>query len=390
MTSAYTLSRDGWNVTVLDRFDKVGSGASLGNGRQLSYSHTNALGSPGIVRQLPDLLLGNGGAFRMTLRGGQGYYEWLARFLGQSTPWAFRRNTLAVLNLARKSQHAMEKLLTCHPIEFDRRKAGKLVVFHDPKEVEAASPILKAKRAAGLRQMLLSSTEVTELEPALAHSSEAIAGALYAPDDESGDCHKFCDGLMELLEHSFGAQFRGRAQVTGIERRRDQVEVELASGETLGCDLAVVACGHAANSVLAPLGHCLPIQAMKGYSFTAPLGNAAPRVSVTNNRRRLVFTHCGDRMLVAGIAEMGKIDDQVDPVRLRSMIESAHAALPEAAVYSEADNGWAGLRPMTPDSQPIIGMLEPGIAVNAGHGMLGWTLAMGSAERLGEAVEASA
>ena len=95
-------------------------------------------------------------------------------------------------------------------------------------------------------------------------------------------------------------------------------------------------------------------------------------------------------MLVAGIAEMGKVTSEVDGQRMASMIASARDALPEAAIFSEADAGWAGLRPMTPSSQPIIGMLEPGIAVNVGHGMLGWTLAMGSAERLSGALAEAA
>ena len=94
----------------------------------------------------------------------------------------------------------------------------------------------------------------------------------------------------------------------------------------------------------------------------------------------------GDRLLVAGIAEIGTLDSFVDPSRLDSMKKAARQSLPEAADYSRVDGGWAGFRPMTPNSQPIIRQLETGIAVNAGHGMLGWTLAMGSAERLSRTV----
>ena len=38
--------------------------------------------------------------------------------------------------------------------------------------------------------------------------------------------------------------------------------------------------------------------------------------------------------------------------------------------------GWAGFRPATPDSLPLIGEVpgEPGLFVAAGHGMLGFTL----------------
>jgi D-amino-acid dehydrogenase len=45
---------------------------------------------------------------------------------------------------------------------------------------------------------------------------------------------------------------------------------------------------------------------------------------------------------------------------------------------------WSGERPMTPSSRPIIAPSRRlrGVYINAGHGMLGWTLAMGSARRL--------
>ena len=252
--------------------------------------------------------------------------------------------------------------------------------------MEAARSIVAAKVGAGLDQSILSVDEVHEVEPALAHRPDEIAGALYAPGDETGDCHAFSKGLMDHLIRAFDVEFHGGADVRSISRHGHDSLVQTAEGDCLRSDLLVVANGHAANELLSPHGQHLPIQPMKGYSFTAPLGNAAPLVSVTDNKRRLVFTHCGDRMLVAGIAELGRVDRTVDPERLAAMVASAREALPEAAIYSEADSGWAGLRPMTPNSQPIIGMIEPGIAVNVGHGMLGWTLAMGSAERLSEAV----
>jgi D-amino-acid dehydrogenase len=37
---------------------------------------------------------------------------------------------------------------------------------------------------------------------------------------------------------------------------------------------------------------------------------------------------------------------------------------------------------MTPNSQPITRWVDPRLALNTGHGMLGWTLAMGSAARI--------
>ena len=386
VSTAYVLAREGWSVAVLDRGEGVALGASFGNGRQLSYSHTNALAGPSTLAQIPGLLMGRSEAFRMSLCGSQGYLGWLMRFLGQSSNTANRQNTLAVLALAARSKLAMKQLLNSVPIEFDHKVAGKLVLAHDEAELVAARPIVEAKRAAGLKQEILSAEQAVEIEPALEHSPNKLAGAIYSPGDETGNCHAFSKGLMAYLIRNYGVSFRSGADVRSVSRSGRKNWVRLASGETVDADLVVIANGHAANDLLAPLGHRLPIQPMKGYSFTAPIGNAAPQVSVTDNSRRLVFTHCGDRMLVAGIAELGRVTSDVDGERVASMVASAREALPEAAVYSEADTGWAGLRPMTPNSQPIIGLIKPGLAVNVGHGMLGWTLAMGSAERLIEAL----
>ncbi len=386
VTSAYALARDGWDVRILDRRMGVAEGASWGNGRQLSYSHTNALANPKLLGQIPKLLAGCDPAFRLSFRADRGFVQWLAQFLGNCTNTANRRNTLATLQLAEQSRQAMRALLSKHPIEFARKQAGKIVLLRNEAEIDSARASMRMKCEAGLQQQLLSPAEAFAVEPALKQGRGELLGALYAPNDETGDCHAFANELLAVVQQEYGVEFSGGCEARTISRGSDQTTVQLATGEELNADLVVATGGHSLNRLTRPLGHWMPIEPMKGYSFTAPLGNAAPLASVTDHKRRIVFTHLGDRMLVAGIAEMGRVDSQVDPARLQEMISAARKSLPEAAVYDQADYGWAGLRPMTPNSQPVTKMLEPGIAVNGGHGMLGWTLAMGSAERLAQVV----
>ena len=390
VTGAYALAREGWQVRVVDALPDVGLGATLGNGRQLSYSHTNALASPAIIKQIPRLVLGMDDAFRIRLRLDRQFVSWVMRFLGQCTSSRNRRNTLAGLELAEESRRAMEQLQAYHPIEFDHRKTGKFVLLRGEDEVESARAGVAAKQAEGVDQRLLTPEEAFAIEPALANASDPIDAAIFTASDESGDCRAFASNLMRTLGGEYGVEFAGGNQATRLERRRGESVVTLANGEELNADLAVVSSGYRSNALLGPLGLRLPIEPMKGYSFTAPLGNAAPLASVTDAKRRIVFTHLGDRMLVAGIAEMGRVDNRLDSARLASMMDAARASLPEAAVYSDASPGWTGMRPMTPNSLPITRMLAPGIAANTGHGMLGWTMAMGSAQRLAKAVRAAA
>ncbi len=389
VTGAYALAREGWRVQLVEAYGDVALGASLGNGRQLSYSHTNALAHPSILREIPRLVLGRDEAFRIRLTLDPHFLGWVLRFLTQCTTRRNRANTLAGLALAEESRRAMDVLQERHPFPFDRRASGKFVLLRGEGAVAGARASIAAKRAAGLDQRLLTPQEAFAIEPALANSAEPIAAAIYTSSDESGDCRAFASGLARVLGEEYGVEIRCNAQALRLERRGGRSVVTLADGEELSADLAVVSSGYRSNALLAPLGISLPIEPMKGYSFTAPLGNAAPLASVTDAARRIVFTHLGDRMLVAGIAEMGRVDGALDKARLASMIASARASLPEAAVYGEASAGWTGMRPMTPDSLPITQMLAPGIAANTGHGMLGWTMAMGSAGRLASVVRAA-
>jgi D-amino-acid dehydrogenase len=48
---------------------------------------------------------------------------------------------------------------------------------------------------------------------------------------------------------------------------------------------------------------------------------------------------------------------------------------------------WTGLRPMTPDSTPIVGGTRyANLFLNTGHGTLGWTMACGSGKLISDMV----
>jgi D-amino-acid dehydrogenase len=120
---------------------------------------------------------------------------------------------------------------------------------------------------------------------------------------------------------------------------------------------------------------------MKGYSITAAPGNNPPRTSLTDTSRKIVIAPLGNRIRIAGIAEINAGSTDIDPAQLDTLIAAAREAFPGAANYDRIDHRWAGLRPMTPNSVPIIARPHKRLVLNIGHGMLGWTLAMGSAER---------
>lgn len=208
-----------------------------------------------------------------------------------------------------------------------------------------------------------------------------MAGAIYSPQEEVGDPHRFSIGLIEHLTDAYCVKTLFGARVASVEEDACEALVKLEDGDILTAHQVVV-CTAAPN--IAPVRSRLAgwVQPMKGYSFTGPQTHATPRTSITDVSRKLVFAALGNEVRVAGLAQLGFRTVEVETASIDQLVRSARAALPEAVDYDRIGKFWAGLRPMTPNSLPIIERISARISVNLGHGMLGWTYAMGSADRV--------
>lgn len=381
VATAWALARRGHAVQLFDRADGPALGASFANGAQLSYAYTDAMAGPALWKQLPGLLGGRDPSFRARTSTDLHYLRWGLSFLRNATTARLRRNTLATLELALESRAAMDALLEKHPIAFERRVAGKLHVYYSAGALPAARMMIALKREQGLRQSLVDADEAVRIEPALAGAT-GIAGAVYSPDEEVGDPWAFSTGLLELARAQHGVECRFGFDLARLRRHGASWRLEDHEGRSVTAGNVVVCTGIDGGRLLAPLGIRVPVMAVKGYSFTAPPGALAPSASITDTARKLVFCRLGDRIRVAGLAEVNHWDAAPQAARVADLVALARASLPEAADYSSLQSHWAGLRPVTPFSTPVIRQAAPGLVLNLGHGMLGWTLAMGSAERV--------
>lgn len=384
MTSAYALARRGHRVTVVDGGPAPATaGASFSNGAQLSYAYSDALASPGLLRNLPRYLLGRDEAFRWKPSLSPTSWLWNLRFLANGTRSAFERNTLDILALALQSRQALAELLARHPIDFDHRKAGKLHLHASAATLEQARRVGELKRALGADQQILSPKEAIAREPALAHYSAPFAGAVWSPMDELGDPLKFCHGLRSVLEGEYGVNFLFGTRITGLRLSgRGIAAVSTAQGE-LAARRVVLSLGTGSVHVARSVGVALPIWPMQGYSLTMPAAPEAPTASITDTARKLVLCRIGECLRVAGLADLCAGEAPFASERAATLLSAVRAVFPKAGRYDDQRQGWTGFRPLTPDSRPLIGSTSiEGLYLNCGHGSLGWTLAMGSAEKL--------
>ena len=391
VTTAWYLQQAGFRVSVVDRQPEAASETSFANGGQISVSHPEPWANPGAPVQILRWLGRDDAPLKFRPTRDPAQWLWGARFLLECLPWRAHRNTRAIAALATWSAQRLRALRAELGLEYEQLERGILHLFYSAGEFAEAPGRARALAGFGIEAQVRSRDQCLAIEPALAAQSGALVGGLYAPGDESGDACRFTRALAARVAAA-GAQMHWNCSIericTGHDGSVTGVEVRTPEGglQTLQADACVLCLGSYGPRLVATLGERLPIYPVKGYSITAPVLDPAraPSVSLTDESRRIVCSRLGDRLRIAGTAELNGFDTQVRPERIAGILEWAQRRFPGAIDIARAEH-WAGLRPATPGNVPLIGRgRTPGLWLNTGHGTLGWTLACGSAAALAE------
>lgn len=381
-STAYFLAEDGHDVVVLDRQKSPGQETSFANGGQISACHAKPWAGPHTPLQA---FLWSFKADAPLLirpwRFDPALWSWGLKFLRNCTSERERINMDRTLRVALYSRSVLKALRQRTNIQYDQQVNGILHIYRTAHEFEEGRHTGAQLESLGLPQDVLTPEECVKVEPALrtAARNNELAGGLMSGEDESGDARMFTDELAKLAM-ARGARFRYGVTIKKLEHDGKRVTRIITDQGDETPDAVVLSLGSYSPVLAAQLGLKLPIYPAKGYSITAEIENPdeAPTVSVTDETRFMVFTRLGNRLRVAGTAELAGWDTDLDPVRIEPLAKNVQSLFPKASSYKEL-NAWTGLRPATPDSVPILGATPfDNLFLNTGHGTLGWTMACGS------------
>ncbi len=392
VAAAWYLAADGHDVVVVDRERGPALETSFANGGQISASHAEPWANPEAPFQVLKWLGREDAPLLFRLRADPRQWRFGLQFLFECLPWRARRNTIQCVNLALYSHARLKALRAETGIEYDQLERGILQFYTDEQAFARGVATAAAMREFGCDRVPKTEAECVAIEPALAQCRDRIKGGIYTAGDESGDAQRFTAELARLAA-ARGVAFRWDTTVEALVAEGDGLRGARCTGagghdEVLVADAYVIALGSYSPFLVRPLGIACPVYPAKGYSATIVVGahRGAPTVSLTDLEWKIVLTRLGDRLRVAGTAELSGYGTELNVVRCEALVRRTFDLFPDAGERASA-TFWAGLRPATPSNVPLVGCTRlRNLFLDTGHGTLGWTMACGSGRALADVI----
>jgi D-amino-acid dehydrogenase len=384
ITTAWELAQDGHAVTVLERRSAAAEESSFANAGVVAPGYVTPWAAPGMPLHVLRHLFSRHAPVHIGLPLSARELAWMWRWWRACTPATYGANRARLHRLAFYSRQRLQALTDELQLEYDRSE-GYLVLLRSEQEAQRMRNGLQVLRDAGVVVQEIDEAQARRLEPAL-NPDTPFLGALHLPQDGVGNCRQFALLLKNQAQRS-GVQFEFNTCVTRIDPSW-QLGIE-GQAQPRSFDAVVVCAGAASAPLLAHTGLRIPLVGVHGYSVSAPVREPlnAPRSAIMDERYKVAISRLGQRVRVAGMAQIGGRAPALDAGCLQTLYKVLHDWFPGAARMSGGVQEWKGARPMLPDGPPLIGASgRNGLWLNLGHGSSGWALACGSARALADLV----
>lgn len=387
ITTAYELACDGHEVTVLERRGAAAEETSFANGGIVAPGYVAPWAAPGMPGKVIKHLFSHHSPVRFGMPLSGRDLTWMWQWYRACKLDTYLTNRSHLQQLAVYSRERLHHITAQLKLEYERSN-GCMVLLRSEHDSQGMQAGLQVLRDAGISFQEINAVEARKIEPAL-NSENAFFGAIHLPDDEVGNCRQFALMIKNEAQR-MGVKFNFNATVTQITPSTG-VDLRM-EGEPNPhhYDAAVMCAGLDSIQLLNPIGLKIPLTAIYGYSITATIREPlnAPRSAVVDERYKAVISRLGNRVRIAGSAELGGSTHKKNERVLQTLYKVLHDWFPGAAHLSSGVQEWKGARPMLPDGVPILGNSGlPGLWLNLGHGSSGWALSCGSARILADLIK---
>lgn len=392
VTTAYELAADGHEVTVLERRGAAAEETSFANAGVVAPGYVTPWAAPGMPAKVLLSLLARHAPVKLAWPLQASDIAWMWKWWRACKGATYTANRARMQRLAFYSRERLHQITDQLQLDYDR-STGYLVLLRAEKDSRMVQPGLAVLRDAGVNFREIDAATVRTIEPAINSDTEFL-GAIHLPDDEVGNCRQFAL-LLKGVAQEMGVSFQFGTTVAPLDAARPATLQLSQAGQPVQQRAfdAVVVCGGVDSALLLrPVGLRVPLAPVHGYSISAPIREPlnAPRSGLIDERYKVAISRMGNRVRVAGSAELGGSLGHKRPAAIQTLYKVLHDWFPGAAQISNTGAGvqeWKGARPMLPDGPPVLGATGvPGVWINLGHGSTGWALSCGSARAVADLI----
>ena len=380
LTQAYHLAREGESVTVIDA-RATGLGASKVNAGWICPAESAPVPGPGVVLKSMKWMLRPDSPLYIRPSLNPAFIRFMLGMWRKSNARDQRAGFEGHLRLAADTLQIFDEY-RADGMDFEMHTNGLLMAFMEQDNFDHHIDNLDLASQYGRQPCVLDRDAVHEQEPLL---TDGVLGGIYFPQERHVDPGAMATALHKRLL-AMGVKIVENSPINAVDKDGDKVTAVHSGGNRYTGDNFILAAGAWSGNLSKQFGVALPVRPGKGYSVEVPALGLRSAVNLWD--AKVAVTPFDERLRLAGTMEFGGLDEKINQVRVDAILRAPAKYFRNWEPPATKPTPMAGMRPMTPDGLPFIGHLGhlTNTYVSTGHGMMGITLAPGTAAALTELI----
>ena len=357
--SAYYLSKDGHDVTIIDRYG-MDSGASYINAGYLSPGHIIPLASPGVIKQGLKWMFDSSSPFYVQPRINIDFFKWLFAFNKSCSINNVNNSIAPIIDISLLSQNLLKDIKIENKMGFHYDQKGLLMLCKHEKSLEKENEVVRLAVANGLDAKMLNKQEIKKIEPNINVDS---IGAAYFGCDHHTTPGELIEALKKFIKQK-GVKCFTNTEIKDYNIANNKIDSISVSNQILKFDEYILSSVNSKSDT--------------GISCPAILVEAKCAVTPMNGFTRF-----------SGTMEIASVNNRIRKNRVDAICNSVESFYPSIKVSSsERENARFGFRPISADGVPYIGRTNKldNVIIATGHGMMGWSMSTGTGKIISEII----
>ncbi|MGC0336487.1 NAD(P)/FAD-dependent oxidoreductase [Streptomyces sp. SLBN-8D4] len=234
-------------------------------------------------------------------------------------------------------------------------RVGYLFLLSTPEELASFEESVRLQNGLGVPSRMIDPAEARRLSPLI--TTDGLLAAAFSPEDGHCTPESVVQGYAaDARRH--GATVLRHTEVTGIERRGDDITAVTTTRGRIATGTVVCAAGAWSRAVGAMAGVDLPVEPLRRQiAVTEPVHALPPDLPMTIDFTSSLYFHREGPGLLLGMSDPDEtpgFDTATHDRWIPRLAEAMQHRAP-ALLDLRRTGGWAGLYEITPDHNALIG-----------------------------------